>query len=107
MNEQTIILIFLIASAIITIFLYLWKAKKSVEYKNDERWLLLQSKANHAANYSNSILIMLLAVGSIVSVFSDIQMTFTFNRVLTYGLFFIGLRNAIELFALIYFDKRL
>jgi len=107
MNEQTIILFFLIVATGITLFLYLWKAKKVVEYKNDERWQLLQNKANNAANYSNSILIVLLAIGTTLSLFSDIQITFTFNRVLIYGIFFIGLRNVIELFALRYFDKQL
>ncbi len=107
MNEQTIILFFLIIATSVTLFLYIWKAKKTVEYKNDERWQLLQNKANNTANYSNAILIILLAVGSTVSLFSDIQTTFTFDRVLTYGLLFIGLRNVIELCALGYFNKRL
>lgn len=48
-----------------------------------------------------------LAVGEAVLIFSDIQTTLTLNRVLTYGVLFIGLRNTIELFALRYFDKRM
>jgi len=107
MNEQTIILFFLIVFTGITLFLYLWKAKKEIEYKKDERWQIIQNKANNGANFSNYILIVLIAVGNIVSLFSDIQITFTFNRVLIYGILFIGFRNAIELFALRYFDKRL
>ena len=59
MNEQIIILFFLIAGISITLFLYLWKAKKEVEYKKDERWQFIQNKANHTANYSNYILIIL------------------------------------------------
>jgi hypothetical protein len=107
MNEQTIILFFLIVVIGITLFLYLWKAKKEIEYKKDERWQMIQNKANDAANYSNYILIVLLAVGNTVSLFSDIQITFTFNRVLIYTSLFIGFRNAIELLALKFFDKRL
>ena len=38
MNEQITILFFLIVGMGITLFLYLWKAKKEVDYKKDERW---------------------------------------------------------------------
>lgn len=107
MNEQTIILFFLIVGTGITLFLYLWKAKKDIDYKKDERWQLVQNKANNAANYLNYILIVFLAVGDMVLLFSDIQITLTLNRVLIYVILFIGLRNAIELFALRYFDKQM
>lgn len=107
MNEQSIILLFLLVAAGITLFLYLWKAKKEIEYKKDERWQLLQNKANNAANSSNSILILLVAIGSVVSLFYDIQLTITFDWALIYVMLFIGLRNGIELFALRYLDKRM
>lgn len=106
MNEQSIILIFIIFMTFITLYLYLWKAKKEIEYRKDERWQLVQNKANHAANFSNYFLIILIAVGETITLFYDIQMTFTFNRVLILGTLFIGLRNSIEFFALRYFDKR-
>ncbi len=107
MNEQIIILLFLIISTGITLFLYLWKGKKEIDYKKDERWQLIQNKANNTANYSNYILIVFLAVGEAILTFSDIQITLTLSHVLIYGLFFIGLRNGIELFALRYFDNQL
>lgn len=107
MNDQTTILFFLIVGTGITLFLYLWKAKKEIDYKKDERWQLIQNKANNVANYLNYILIVFLAVGEAVLLFSDIQITLTLNRVVTYGILFIGLRNAIELFALRYFDKQM
>lgn len=107
MNEQTILLFFLIFATIITLFLYVWKAKKEIEYKKDERWQFVQNKANIAAKSSNYILIVLLVIGDMVSMYSDIQITFTLNRILTYCILFIGLTNAIELFALRYFDKQL
>ncbi len=107
MNEQTIILCFLFVATGITLFLYVWKAKKQVEYENDERWQLIQNKANEATNYLNYILILLLAAGEMISLFSDIQITFTLNRILTYGILFIGFHNMIELFGLSYFDKKI
>lgn len=107
MNEQTIILFFLIAGTGITLFLYLWKTKKEVDYKKDERWQLIQNKANNSTNYLNYILIVFLAIGEAVLLFSDAQITLPLNRVLIYGILLIGLRNAIELFALRYFDRQL
>lgn len=107
MNEQTIISFFLIVGIIITLFLYLWKAKKEIDYKKDERWQLIQNKANNTANYLNCVLIVALAVGDTILLFSKINVTLTLNRVLIYGVLLIALRNAIELFALKYFDKQM
>ncbi|WP_304340288.1 hypothetical protein [Metaclostridioides mangenotii] len=107
MNEQIIILFFIILSTGITIFLYVWKAKKEIDYKKDERWQLIQNKANNTANYSNDILIVFIAIIETILIFYDINITITLNRLLTYGLCFIGLRNAIELLGLKYFDNQL
>lgn len=107
MNEQITILLFLIAGTVITLFLYIWKAKKEIDYKKDERWQLIQLKANNMANYSNYLLIILLVIVDGLSQISYVQKTLTLNRVLIYGILFIALRNAIELFALRYFDKQM
>lgn len=107
MSEQIVILFFLLLTTGLTMYLYLWKAKKEIEYRKDERWQFIQNKANNTANYSNSILVLVLAIGSVVSVFYDIKVTFTFDRVLLFGILFFGFRNGIEVFALRYFDKRL
>lgn len=107
MNNQIIILLLMIFSIGVTIFLYVWKAKKEIDYKKDERWQLIQNKANNTANYLNYVLIVLLAIGEAILIFCNSNITITLNCVLTYGLCFIGLRNAIEIFALIHFDNQL
>ena len=104
MNEQRILLILLIAALGVTLWLYILKAKKQVQYKGDERWQMIQLKANNTANISNWILILLLVF---LPLFIDGQTTFTFQRVCTFGLIYIGLRNLLELSATIYFDKNL
>lgn len=103
MNEQTILLIFLVAALVVTLGLYSLKARKQMQYKGDERWKLIQLNANNAANISNTVLIILLVV---LALFTDSQMTFTLQRVVTFALIYIGIRNLIELVATIYFDKR-
>ena len=100
MNEQTIILIFLVMALVITLWLYILKAIKQVNYKGDERWKLIQLKANIA----HSILIVLIAV---LPLFISMQTTITLQRVSIFALLYIGIRNLIELVATIYLDKQL
>lgn len=107
MTEQTIILIFLILALGATLWLYFLKAKKQVLYKGDERWQMIQLKANQTANISNYILLILVFIGTIIPMFSDIEIVFTLQRVTLFVEFFIGIRNVIELVAIKYFDKQI
>ena len=104
MNEQTIILAFLVAALGATLWLYVLKAKNQVKYKGDERWQLIQLKANHTVNIANGVLVVLIVV---LPFFMDSQATFTFQRVTSFALIYIGVCNLLELAALIYFDKQL
>ena len=63
-------------------------------YKGDERWKLIQLKANNSANVANGILILLLVI---LPIFVDEQVTFTLQQVTTFGLIYLGIRNFIEL----------
>lgn len=107
MNKQIIISFLLIVAAGVTLFLYGWTAKKQINYRGDERWQLIQNKANSVVKYLIYILIVILIIGDAASSFFHTQMTFTFDEVSIYILLFFGLRNAIELFALKYFDKQM
>ena len=98
MNEQIIILVFLIIALGITLWLYISKAKKQVKYRGDERWQLIQLKASNAANLAHSILIVLIAV---LPLFINMQTTVTLQRVSIFALLYIGIRNLIELVATI------
>ena len=104
MNEQIILLFFIVLAATATIGLYVLKAKKQVQYKGDERWQLIQLKANSTANLVNGILIVLLTIAPL---FISSQMTFTFQRVSIFALIYIGGRNLIELIATLYYDRQL
>lgn len=81
-----------------------FKARKQIEYRGDERWNLIQLKANHTANLAHSILIVFIAA---LPFFISMQATVTFQRVAVFALIYIGIRNLIELIATIYFDKML
>ena len=62
MNEQMILLFFIVIAATATTWLGVLKSKKQMQYKGDERWQLIQLKANNTANLANGILLVLLAV---------------------------------------------
>lgn len=107
MIEQIIILFFLVLAVGATLWLYFFKAKKEVVYKKDERWQMVQVKANQTANIANWILVLLIFAGTLVTMFCDTEIVFTLQRVIIFGEFFIGLRNLLELVAIKYFDKQL
>lgn len=107
MNDQIFILIMLVLTVITTMWLYLLKAKKQVIYKGDERWQMIQLRATQFANIANWILIVFIFVGTIYPFFSSKEITFTLTRVTILGMYFIGIRNLIELVAIKYLDKRL
>lgn len=107
MNDQIFILIILVLTVIATMWLYLLKARKQIIYKGDERWQTIQLKANQIANIANWILIVFVFIGTIYPFFYDKEITFTLTRVTMFGMYFIGMRNLIELVALKYLDRRL
>lgn len=104
MNEQIILLILITVATAVTLSTYILKAKKQVQYKGDERWQLIQLKANNIANSSNLILMIIVVV---LPLFVDLQTTISFQRLTTFILIFIGMRNLLELGAIIYYDKQL
>ena len=104
MNEQTIILFFLIVSLGVTLSLYIFKAKKQMNYMGDERWEMIQLKSYRIASISTWLLIIVLLI---LPIFVDSQSTITIQRLTIFCLFYIGARNLLELSAIIYFDKQL
>lgn len=102
MNNQKILLIPLVIALTVTLGLYILRAIKQVRYKNDERWTMIQLKANNVANLSNWILIVGLLI---LQVMGDSAMTITVQRLVTYGLIFFGARNALELGGIVFYDK--
>ena len=105
MSEQKMIFVLLVAALALTLALYLWKTKKTIEYRNDERWHLILLKAANIGNAANWLLIAALAAGATVSVFSEREIMFSLTRVTVFGELFIGMRNAFELIGAIYYDK--
>ena len=104
MDEQKLLLFFSVAALAATLGLYFFKAFKQVRYKGDERWRLIQLKANNAANLANWVLIVILFVMQITV---DLTDTVPLQRMVTCGLLYIGARNLIELCATFIYDKTL
>lgn len=104
MNEQIIILLFLILSLGITLSLYILKAKKQIDYNGDERWNLIQLKSYKISNISTWLLIIVILV---LMLFVDSKSTITMQRLSIYCLLYIGVRNLLDFAAIIYFDQKL
>ncbi|AIQ15926.1 hypothetical protein H70357_03860 [Paenibacillus sp. FSL H7-0357] len=105
MIYQFVMLVVLVVLGICTIALPCFQAVKVKEYRNDERWQLVQNKANHVAMHYYSALGFAICIGIIITTIFDIQFSIGLDRVLQYSLIAIFLRNAIELFSLRHFDK--
>lgn len=103
MSDQLILLFCLIIAIVATISLYLFKAKWQIQYKGDERWQLIQLKANSTANVSHYILVVLLII---LLFFIDGKTVLTFQRLTSLVMIYIGCRNLIELIAIVFFDKK-
>lgn len=98
MNKQTIILFFLIVSLGVTLSLYIFKAKKQMNYMGgDERWEMIQLKSYRIASISTWLLIIVLLI---LPIFVDSQSTITIQRLTIFCLFYIGARNLLELSAI-------
>ena len=104
MNEQIIILLFLIFSLGITLSLYILKAKKQINYKGDERWEMIQLKSYKIADISTWLLVIMILL---LMFFVDSKSTITIQRLSIYCLLYIGIRNLLDLAAIIYFDQKL
>ncbi|MFF2911966.1 DUF2178 domain-containing protein [Paenibacillus sp. NPDC057934] len=105
MNNQFLLLAVLIILGICTFSLLSFKAVKATKYKNDERWQLVQNKANKIVLIYSYTIGIALCVGIVITTFLDSQFTMSLNNVLKYSLVAILLRYTIELFALRHFDK--
>ena len=105
--EQTMLLIFLALGLAVTLFLYLWKAKKQAKYRGDERWEAVQNRANRIANGANYILILSLVLVDLALMILEKDLTLSWGRISILGLLFISLRNAMELIALKVYDNRM
>jgi steroid 5-alpha reductase family enzyme len=105
MMDQAFLLIILIIVGAATLYLYVYKAKKQVEYKNDERWQSIQNKTHQISSRYNDFLMLLLATVMIISLFVDI--TLSLDRALLFAFLAISFRNVVDLVTLKFFDTRL
>lgn len=105
MNEQIVLLLLLILVAVATMGLYVWRAKKQIEYRNDERWKFVLLKAQNIADISNWILILILAI--LVSIPAIQDIAFPLKRIIFVGLLYFGFHNCLELFGIIYYNHKL
>lgn len=83
-----------------------YKASKTIKNKNDERWQLIQIKANKATVWYHSLLITALGFMMFLDVFNNFQISFSLSQIIEYAFLVLTLQYAIELIYLMYLDKK-
>jgi len=106
--------IFIGLNVILLIFIMLnanFKGKKECEYKNDERWQAIQGKVSKVINKYYEILMGIAAIGSIaVAIFganTNFEMYLTLEQALSFSFMALASINAVELFALRFYDSKM
>lgn len=94
----TILVIFLIATMV-------FKSRKEKEYKNDERWRLVTSKASKQIMIYYYLVSLLICIGSLYFSITGSSKTIELGLVFNYGLYTLLLSNPIEYIALRYYDS--
>lgn len=84
-----------------------YKDIKSTKFKNDERWKLIQSKANQVTFWYHRFLILMLSVPIVLDIFYHYQISFSLSQITEYLLVVLFLPYAIELIYLIYLNKKM
>ncbi|RUT45535.1 hypothetical protein EJP82_14685 [Paenibacillus anaericanus] len=84
-----------------------YKASKSLKYKNDERWQLIQNKANQAIYWYQGLITIVFSIILAVDLFNPFQISLSVSNAILSAFMLLFLQHGIELISLIYFDKKL
>ena len=84
-----------------------YKRKKECEYKKDERWSLVQDKADKIISKYYEWLIAIVAIGTVALVFVDLEVYLSLDRVFSILFIMLTSRYIVELFALRFYDSKI
>jgi hypothetical protein len=84
-----------------------YQLNKSIKYKNDERWQLIQIKANKVIYWYQGLIITVLAIILVVDLFNPFQVSLSVSNVVLGVFMLVFLQYTVELISLMYFDKSL
>ncbi|MEO3947181.1 hypothetical protein [Gorillibacterium sp. CAU 1737] len=107
MISKTVLLVVMLVLGVGLFSNVFYKAIKSVKYKNDERWQLVQNKANKAIYWYQGLITIVLAVVLVVDTLNPIQISLSVSNVALSAFMLLFLQHGIEFVFLMYFDKSL
>ncbi|AJS60518.1 hypothetical protein [Paenibacillus sp. IHBB 10380] len=84
-----------------------YKAIKSAKYKNDERWQLIQNKANQVIIWYQGLITIVFGIILVVDILNPFQISLSVSNAVLYAFILLFLQYTIELIFLMYFDKSL
>lgn len=102
---RIVYLSFMVLLLMIYFYLHFYKRKKNSEYRNDERWVMIQKKSGEASMRYFDFLLVLTAIYITADLFMDISFTISLDRGVSYLYMLIMLRSVVELVALKHFDR--
>lgn len=105
--RQGIILLLTLLMLIAFLYGLSYRRQKQQQYKNDERWYLIQLKAGQIAYQYFQGLIILLVLGITYLLFQSDTVTIPLEKALTTGCNLIIIGQLIEVLALKFYDKRM
>ncbi|MFE4710717.1 hypothetical protein ACFRAM_07560 [Paenibacillus sp. NPDC056722] len=107
MFSQTVMLVLVIALGIGLFGNVFYQLGKSIKYKNDERWQLIQIKANKVIYWYQGLITTVLAIILVVDLFNPFQVSLSVSNVVLGAFMLLFLQYTVELISLMYLDKSL
>jgi len=104
---QSIILFIIILEVVLFILSLHYHASKKLQYHNDERWILITSKANHICNIFKEIFLAIICSLFIAATLLKINGSISYNRVFLVLYSLIICDTILNTIMLIYYDKQM
>ena len=101
--------IFIIFVFILFFYTIIYKMKKQIEYKNNERWRLIINKTDEVGKIYEELAIATIIIVAAILHFNDKEIVITFEKFAQYiiYIFYIFKVSFIEFFSILYYEKHI
>ncbi|AIQ52937.1 hypothetical protein [Paenibacillus sp. FSL R7-0331] len=105
--SKLIVLLLIIIVGGSHLYLNIYKAKKQIDYRNDERWQAIQIKTNAIGSRYNDFLVLGIAVGLVVSLFVEYKINISFDEILIYSFLALSFQKVVEMIAISIYNSKM
>lgn len=104
---KTIMLVMVVGLGVGVFGNLFYKASKAITYKNDERWLFIQNKANRVIYWYQGFITVVFAILLAVDLFQPIPYSLSVSHAILYAFMLLFLQYVVEWISLMVLDKAL